>query len=172
MIIVDNSLVVLNCCFKSWQTLKSKYHLDNNLYFQWMQLIHAIPLIWKQKINDSEINVETNYIAQDHHLTENTSVIVFQKLTVREIYSVLLLSSGSTPTSQKFFSKVFTNEHFDWKKIYILPRVVAINSFKRNFQYKIIHKILYLKKMLFTFGKKNTCVHSVVHTMRLSSTYF
>ena len=93
-----------------------------------MQLIHAIPLIWKQKINDSEINVETNYIVQDHHLTENTSVIVFQKLTVREIYSVLLLSSGSTPTSQKFFRKVFTNEHFDWKKIYILPRVVAISE--------------------------------------------
>ena len=80
-------------------------------------------------------------------------MIVFEKLTEREIYSVLLLSSGSTPTSQKYFRKVFTNEHFDWKKIYILPRVVAINSFKRNFQYKILHKILYLKKMLFTFGK-------------------
>ena len=26
-----------------------------------MQLIHAIPLIWKQKINDSEKNVETNH---------------------------------------------------------------------------------------------------------------
>ena len=34
LIMVDNSLVVLNCCFKSWRTLKSKYHLDNNLYFQ------------------------------------------------------------------------------------------------------------------------------------------
>ena len=86
-----------------------------------MQLIHAIPLIWKQRINDSEINVETNYIAQDHHLTENTSVIVFQKLTVREIYSVLLLSSGSTPTSQKYSRKVFTNEHFVGRKFIYYP---------------------------------------------------
>ena len=27
---------------------------------------HAIPLIWKQ-INVSEINLETNYVVQDHH---------------------------------------------------------------------------------------------------------
>ena len=33
-----------------------------------MQLIHAIPLICKQKVNDSEINFETNYVVQDHHL--------------------------------------------------------------------------------------------------------
>ena len=44
-----SDLVNENCNFKSWETLKNEYHLDNKLYFQWMQLIHAIPLIWKQK---------------------------------------------------------------------------------------------------------------------------
>ena len=47
-----------NCNFKSWVTLKNQYNLDNKLYFQWIQLIHAIPLIWKQKINDNAKNVE------------------------------------------------------------------------------------------------------------------
>ena len=28
--------------------VNDEYHLDNKLYFQWMQLIHAIPLIWKK----------------------------------------------------------------------------------------------------------------------------
>ena len=51
---------------------------------------------------------------------KNTRVIVLEKLTVREIDSVLILSSGNTPTSQKYFGKVFPNENFDWKKIYIL----------------------------------------------------
>ena len=68
-----------------------------------MQLIHAIPLIWKQKMNDSEKNVEKNYVVQDHHLIKNTRVIVLDKLTAREIYSVLLLSSGNTPLQS--FSK-------------------------------------------------------------------
>ena len=92
-----------------------------------MQLIHAIPLIWKQKINDREKNVETNYVVQDHHLTKNTKAIVSEKLTSREIRSVLLLSSGNMPTTQKYFDKVFSNKNFDWKKIYILPKVVTIN---------------------------------------------
>ena len=113
-------------------------------------------LIWKQKVNDSEKKVEKSYIVQDHHLIKNTIVTVLDKLTAREIYSVLLLSSGNTPTSQKYFGKIFRNKNFDWKKIYILPRVVTINSFQRNFQYKILHNILYLNKMLFTFGKTKT----------------
>ena len=42
---------------------------------------------------------------------------------------------------QKYFGKVFSNENFDWKKIYILPRVVTIKSFQCNFQYKILHNM-------------------------------
>ena len=110
------NLVNENCNFKSWETLKNEYHLDNKLYFQWMQLIHAILLILKQKINNSKKNVETNYVVQDHHLIKNTKAIVLHKLTARELYSVLLLSSGNIPTSQKYYDKVFPNENFDWKK--------------------------------------------------------
>ena len=157
-------LVNENCNFKSWETLKNEYHLDDKLCFQWIQLIHAIPLMWKQKINDRKENVETNYVAQDHHLIKNTTVIVLNKLTPREIYSVLLLSSGNTPTSQKYFGKVFPDENFDWKDIYILPRVATINSFQRNFQYKILHNILYLNKMLFTFSKIKILLCSFCHS--------
>ena len=40
-----SDLVIENCNFKGWETFKNEYHLDNKLYFQWMQLIHAVPLI-------------------------------------------------------------------------------------------------------------------------------
>ena len=92
------------------------------IYFQWIQLICAILLIWKEKINDSKKNVEPNYVVQDS-LIKNTRVIVLHKLTTRELYSVLLLSSGNIPTSKKCYDKVFPNENFELKKIYILPRV-------------------------------------------------
>ena len=49
-----SDLVNENCNFKSQETLKNEYHLNNKSYFQWMQLIHAIQLIWKQKINDEK----------------------------------------------------------------------------------------------------------------------
>ena len=51
-----------------------------------------------------------------------------------------------------------------YTKNYILPRVVTINSFQRNFQNKIFHNILYLSKMLFTFGKTKTpCNETMKH---------
>ena len=52
-----------------------------------MQLIHAMPLIWKQRINESRKNAETNYVLQDHYLIKDTRVIVLEKLTAREIYA-------------------------------------------------------------------------------------
>ena len=160
-----SDLVNEHCNFKSWENLKNEYLSNKKLYFQWVQLIHTIPLIWKQKINDSEKNVEKSYVVQDHHLIKNTIVIVLGKRTAREIYSVLLLSSGNTPTSQKYFGKNFPNENFEWKKIYILSRVVSINSFQHNFQYKILYNILYLNKMLlFTFGKIKTLLCSFCHS--------
>ena len=50
-----------------------------------MQLIHAIPLIRKQKIDDSRKNVETDNVVEDHHLIKNTRVIALEKLFPREI---------------------------------------------------------------------------------------
>ena len=96
----------------------------------------AILLIQKKKKKIvAKKNVETNYVVQDYHLIKNTGVIVLEKLTAGKIYSVLLLSSGNIPTSQKYFIKVFPNEKFDWKKMYILPRLVTLNSFQCKFQY-------------------------------------
>ena len=97
---------------KARKLIKNEYNLVSKLYFQWMQLIRAMPLIWKQKINDSEINVETNYVVQGNHLIKNTRMILLDKIIVRELYSVLLLSSGNAPTSQKYFGKAFSNEKF------------------------------------------------------------
>ena len=159
-----SDLVNESCNFKSWDTLKNEYHLDNKLYFQWIQLICAILLIWKEKINDSKKDVEPNYVVQDS-LIKNTRVIVLHKLTTRELYSVLLLSSGNIPTSKKCYDKVFPDENFELKKNLYITK----SNFQHNFQYKILHNILYLNKMLFTFAKqKHLCLfcHSGDETIK------
>ena len=138
--------------------MKNEYHFDNKLYFQWMRLIHTIPLIWKQKIS-----VETNYVVQDHHLVKNTGAIVLDKFTEREMYSVLLLSSGNIPTSQKYFDKIFSNDKFDWKNVYILPKIF-------NTKYVITYYIL-LRCFLLLSKQRLLCVHSVIHMMKLLIIY-
>ena len=48
------------------------------------------PTNLEKKINDSKKNVETNHVVRDHYLIKNTRATVSNKLTAREIYSVLL----------------------------------------------------------------------------------
>ena len=54
------------------------------------------------------------------------------------------------------------------KKNYILLRVVTMNSFQCNFQYKILRNI-YLNKMFFSLWQNKS---PVIHVMRLLSIYF
>ena len=69
-------------------------------------------------------------------------------------YNIQLLANFLKPTSQAYFENVFFWGHvFEWDKIYILPRIVTIDSRIRIFQYKILHNFLYLSKKLFEFNK-------------------
>ena len=58
-----------------------------------------------------------------------------------------------TPTSQKYLNELFKTDSFDWKQIYLLPRLVTLDSYSRSFQYKILNNVLYLNKKLFKFRK-------------------
>ena len=58
------------------------------------------------------------------------------------------------PTAQTYLEKNFQNPELKWKDIYTLPRRATINTNLCIFQYKVLHNILYLNKMLYKFGKK------------------
>ena len=76
-----------SCQFKKWQILKDEYHLDNDIYFQWAQLIHAIPQIWKNKITQNLTKNESNLLVLNHHLIKNARILALDKLSAMEIYS-------------------------------------------------------------------------------------
>ena len=134
------------------------------MYFQWAQLIHAIPQIWKDKIKQNLSKNESNLLVLNHHLIKNARILTLDKLTAKEIYSILISSLKNKPTSQNYFENSFPNYTFDWKQIYLLPRIITINSYQRNFQYKILHNILYLHKTLYIFGKIDSPLCSICHS--------
>ena len=72
------------------------------------------------------------------NLMRNSRILTLDKLTVKEIYPILVLTLKETPTSRNSFP----NYTFDWKQIYLLPRIITINNYQRNFQYKILHNVL------------------------------
>ena len=70
-------------------------------------------------------------------------------LTIYYPYITTLLK---TPKSQKYFIELLKTDNFYWKKIYLLPRLVTLDSYN-SFQYKILNNILYLNKKLFYISK-------------------
>ena len=119
--------------------------------------------IWKNKIRQNLTKNNSNLFVLNHNLIKNARIVTLDKFTAKKIYSILISSLKNKPTSQSFFENSFPNYAFDWKRIYLLPQIITINSYQRNFQYKIFHNILYLNRRLYIFGKIDSPLCSICH---------
>ena len=129
------------------------------MFFQWAQLKHAIPPRWKKIIFDySDIN--ENDLCQNHRVVKRARILPLDKLSSKEIYSILISNNVSKPTSNNYFEKLFENTTLDWNKVYLSPRLANIDTTLRPFRYKILNNVLFLHKKLYTFGITNTALCS------------
>ena len=140
-----------NGSIKTWYLLKQEFHLKNNSYFQWLQLINSIPEKWKLTIKQSSSDAK-NLIIHGHHLIKGSTILILEKLTSKELYKVLISSRSNKVTSVTYFATKFNANNLEWTKIFILPRLTTCNTYFRCFQYKILQNILFLNKNLHLFG--------------------
>ena len=148
---------------KQWQDVKEEFQLNDVGFFKWVQIIHSIPVIWKNLISKNDYITNTE-VHLDHHLIWNNRILCIEKLSAREIYSLITDNKKHKPTSQKYFESLFSALNLDWNLIYTLPRKI-INSTKfRAFQYKLLNNVLYLNDKLFLFGKSETKLCSFCKT--------
>ena len=117
----------------SWINLKDRYELKNNTFFQWAQLKHAIPPGWKKIIFDYN-DINENDLCQNHHVIKGARILPLDKLSSKEIYSILISNIVNKPTSNIYFEKLFENTTLDWNKIYLSPRLATIDTTLRSFQ--------------------------------------
>ena len=78
-----DQLVKESCQFKKLQTLKGEYYLENDIYSQWTQLIHATPQTWKNKTKQNLTRNESNLLVLNHHLIRNSIILTLDELTLR-----------------------------------------------------------------------------------------
>ena len=136
--------------------MKNEFDLSNDIYFQWMQIINAIPKQWKEKLLEQTSGNPNNIVFKEHHIIKNSRIVSLNKLISKEIYNYLITEKFDKPTSQKYFENLFNDQNLKWELIYTLPRKITKDSYTRNFQYKILNNILYLNKKLYLFGKAET----------------
>ena len=97
------------------------------MFFQWAQLKHTIPSRWKKIIFDySDMN--ENDLCQNHHVIKGGRILPHDKLSSKEVYSILILNIVNKPPSKIYFEKLFENTTFDWNKIYLSPRLTTIDT--------------------------------------------
>ena len=96
-------------------------------------------------------------VIKDHHLLRGSRIIILEKLSSKELYSLLISAIDHRPTSQKYFDNLFPDIELPWNEIYLTAHKATVNSHLRCFNYKIIHNVLYLNKKLFQFSVRKLC---------------
>ena len=112
-----------------------------------------IPLVWKRNIREEE----NNFSETDFSL--GGEVINISKLRSKQIYLQLLKKEESEPP---VFDRIERNYGFSSKEIeniFLRLRQCTLNSRLREFQFKLMHGIIYTNHHLFRFGlvSSNLC---------------
>ena len=121
--------------------------MHQNSYFQWLQLISAIPEGWKFIIKETHEST-TNLIIHDHHVIKGSRILTLDKLSSTEIYAILISKFQNKPSSNFYFANLFNDNDIDWVTIYMLPRLATYNTYMWSFQFKLLNNILFLNKKL------------------------
>ena len=88
------------------------------------------------------------------------------------MYSILISKVQNKPSSNFYFENVFDDNDINWAKIYLLPCLVAYNTYMRYFQYKLLNRVLFLNKKLHTFGTKSSSLLEQSHTHYVPSAIY
>ena len=125
---------------KLWEELKNEFNLQGQLQFIYNQIIHSIPKSWKDALIANLENIK-NLVFEGHHLIKNHKIYCLNKLSSKEIYSILIESCDSKSSAQLWYKNIFQNSSLDWKTKYMLPRIVTKDSRLQIFQYKLLNNV-------------------------------
>ena len=130
---------------KSWGTLQS-YNLTGTEYSVLMSVFDAFPLEWKTLSKDMPNNLLRNNECHDNTFPTSS----------KEVYWDLIRKIEKPPVSKSKYKQLFPTHDLPWKDIYLLPISVTLDSKMREFQYKVLSRILYANKALHSMGIVNS----------------
>ena len=125
--------------------------------FLLMSCIDALPTQWRKQLKfakkkETWLSVESD----EAQLWMDAKFIKISKLTQKAIYSELVSKITSIPAAQKRFSALYPDYNFEWNRIYEIPFKVTTDSKTRQFQCRILNRILYTNKLLYKMKITNT----------------
>ena len=127
-------------------------------HFLIFRLLNAFPQEWRKEL---KLNRASIYGNTQHQNLSSFALCIdgkkksLDKLFSKSLYEIFVSKISCKPTAMKKYEEAFNTEtfHLDWEKIYLLPFKTTLHTKLREFQYKILNRILYTSDMLFKFKK-------------------
>ena len=97
---------------KLWEELKNEFNQQRQLQFIYNEIIPYFPKSWKDALIANSENIK-NMVFESHHLIKNHQIYCLNKLSSKDIYSILIESSDAKPSSQFYYENIFENPNLD-----------------------------------------------------------
>ena len=148
-----------NYTLLSYNEFKTKYSIKTN-ELVYMGLIDAVPKLWKKQLT-------TMGVLSEGAVTSNIT-----KISSRKIYWIMINSIHQEPSCinswKNNYNIIFKPN--EWKKIFLLPRPLSLDTKLQEFLYKIIHKVYASDSMFSNFDKEVSklcqycnCKNNIMH---------
>ena len=123
-------------------------------------LCDCLPPEWEKAISNdpASVLIKINHNRDDVFLYSGNDAILLSELSSKKIYNILVLKISISPSAKRKSDATYasTEQALDWKSIYSNAFRCAIDTKTREFQYKILNRILPLNDFLFKIGKANS----------------
>ncbi len=127
---------------KTWDALQNK-NITMAEYFLLMSIFDTIPLEWRAILKQ-----QLQMVRADTHDSKD---VVFPT-TSKVPYWDLVKKIDAVPTPKRKYEELFSTTDLPRQDIYTLPRSVTVYSKTREFQYKLLHRIVFTNKALYKMG--------------------
>ena len=93
---------------RSWEDLRAKLDLDDNIIFFWKQIIHTNSHPWKEIFLECANNI-SNVIINKHHLIKKHQIYCLEKVNSGEICNMQLILMQLTSLLSSIFVITLVN---------------------------------------------------------------
>jgi len=133
--------------FYTWSDLQLK-GLQSKNFLLWHGLIDAIPVSWKKELKSNTLSHTPSFDPLEFALVLNSTKVSVSEINTKKLYEAQVSDLREIPTAQSRFNEMLPDSELVWKNVYSLPFQVALDTYTRDFQYKILNRILFTNAKL------------------------
>ena len=133
----------------SFDGLCTKYDIEQTKHMYYLSICYCIPKKWKYKIRQEKDNI----LQRDTCILVGSKHINFSEVNLRLLYRASVKNEEIKSAAYWKYTARFGITDDEWKKIYMLPHKLRINSKSRELQYAILQKFVATNKLLFLMKK-------------------